>query len=85
MPKLTSVKNCHVCGSLDLIPIYQVPIPDLYTDEDVLRNVLKCGECDTLHYIDNYGEVAYEFSVKVNKTIEKLIIKKDKPVIYEEE
>ena len=59
MPKLTSIKRCHVCGSISLIPFYKVPISDLMTDEDIYRDVLFCTECETAHYINDYGRIEY--------------------------
>jgi hypothetical protein len=67
---LEDVHNCHVCGSVNLVPRYKVPIPDMFTEEEILRSCLQCDECDTLHYIDN-GVISYEFSVKLNDQIRK--------------
>lgn len=82
MPKLTSIKRCHVCGSISLIPFYKVPISDLMTDEDIYRDVLFCTECETAHYINDYGRIEYEFSIKTNSAIER-IIKKD--IVHDKE
>jgi hypothetical protein len=68
MPKLTDIKNCHVCSSPRLTPRYGIYVPDIFTDEEIKRNVLQCDDCDTLHYIDN-GTISYEFSCKVNQSI----------------
>lgn len=71
MSKLTDVKQCHVCYSIKLIPRYNIPIPDILTDEEIRRDVLQCDDCDTLHYIED-GEISYEFSCKIGKPITKI-------------
>ena len=64
--RLEDIKNCHVCGGTDLRPKVNIPIPDLFTDEEICRDVLQCHDCETLHYIDN-GIINYEFSCKLNE------------------
>jgi hypothetical protein len=54
--KLTDIKTCHVCSSPRLV------------DEEVMRNVLECNDCETLHYIED-NQVSYEFTCKINKSI----------------
>lgn len=70
MNKLESIRNCHVCGGNDLVPMDNVPVPDIFTDEEIRRFVLFCNDCETIHYIDN-GIISYEFSCKVNESITK--------------
>jgi hypothetical protein len=75
--KLENIKNCHVCGGINLTPRLNIPIPDIFTDEEVLRDVLQCDDCDTIFYIDN-GVISYEFSCKINEEIGKKKVKNDK-------
>lgn len=66
--KLTDIKNCHVCNSNNLIPKYNIPVPDMFTDEETKRDVLFCGDCETMHYIED-GGISYEFTTKINQSI----------------
>lgn len=68
MAKLEEIKNCHVCGGSDLIPLLGVPVPDMMTDVEIIRNILLCNDCETVHYIDD-GVISYEFSCKPNVLI----------------
>jgi hypothetical protein len=68
MSRLDDIKNCHVCGSRQLTPRLRVPISDILTGEETIREVIQCEECDTLHYI-NDGVIEYEFSCSTNKLI----------------
>ena len=76
MNKLEDIKNCHVCGSNNLTPLINIPVPEILTDEITMRSVLFCEECESLHYIED-GNISYEFSCtlgkdighKVNKTV----------------
>jgi hypothetical protein len=65
MAKLTDIKNCHVCGSIDIMPMEGVLVTDFYTDEEIRRTVIFCNECETIHYIED-GTISYEFSCKIN-------------------
>lgn len=65
MNRLEDIKFCHVCHSSSLFPISNVPVPDIFTDEEIRRDVLMCDDCETLHYIEE-GQVSYEFSCKIN-------------------
>ena len=76
MNKLEDIKNCHVCGGKKLTPGLRVPISDILTGEEVIREALQCEECDTLHYVCD-GIISYEFSCSTNK----LIKTKDRQVI----
>lgn len=67
--RLEDIKNCHVCGSNNLTPFINIPVPDIMTNEDVMRNVLMCDECETLHFIEENGDVSYEFSCRINEEI----------------
>jgi hypothetical protein len=73
---LEDIKICHVCHGEKLGILRDILIPDLFTDEEVLRDVVRCYECDTLHYIED-GEVRYEFPItnKIPKNIRKEIEK----------
>jgi len=68
METLEKIKNCHVCGGVQMVPRIQIPVPDIMTNEEILRDVLQCEECDTIHYIDD-GTVAYEFTYRVGRTV----------------
>lgn len=68
MNKLTDIKNCHVCGGTTLIPKVNIPIIDIFTDEEIYRTVLECHDCETLHYIRE-GKIEYEFSCKIDNLI----------------
>jgi hypothetical protein len=74
--KLEDIKQCHVCGSYNLVPYPHIPIPDFYTDEDIYRDILLCNDCETSHYIED-GVVSYEFSCKINTQIGKKIYKEN--------
>ena len=75
--KLTDIKACHVCNGTNLIPKYNIPIPDMFNDEDVLTDILFCNDCETMHYV-NEGLILYEFNIKVNKRLNKEKIKEEK-------
>jgi len=66
--RLENIKFCHVCNSGNLTPLTNIPVPDVITDEEIIRTVLMCDDCDTMHYIEN-GQVSYEFSCKINDSI----------------
>jgi len=68
MAKLEDITNCHVCGCNSLTPLLNIPVPDIMDNVDVMRNVLMCNDCDTLHYIDD-GMISYEFSCRINEEI----------------
>ena len=67
--KLEQITNCHVCGCNSLTPLLNIPVPDIMTDEEVIRQVLVCNDCDTIHYIEDDGSIAYEFSCRINEEI----------------
>jgi hypothetical protein len=72
--KLEDIKKCSVCNSGNLIPRYNIPIPDMFTEIDIYRDTLQCNDCDTLHYIDE-GLVSYEFTAKLGQTLNKKVIR----------
>lgn len=76
---LNDIKECHVCHNNNLEILVNVPISNLLTDEETIQNVMKCNDCDTIHYIEE-GEIRYEFSCKIYKIIKAKNIKH----IYEE-
>ena len=68
MSRLEDIKLCHVCSSSSLRPLINVPVPDIFSDEDIYRDVLMCNDCETIHYVDD-GLISYEFSCKINESI----------------
>jgi hypothetical protein len=74
--RLENINACHVCGSSNLQPISKVPVPDIFTDEDILRDIVFCLDCETMHYIED-GDISYEFSCKMNSSIGKKIYKEN--------
>jgi len=66
--KLEDIKNCHVCGSINLIPRLNIPIAEFFVEEDTLRDVLFCDDCETIHYLSE-GILNYEFSCTLDKEI----------------
>jgi hypothetical protein len=76
MSKLTDIKSCHVCNGINLIPKYNIPIPDMFTDEDVSTDILFCNDCETMHYISE-GIICYEFNIDINKKINKKKLKSE--------
>lgn len=73
--KLEDIKNCHVCGSTNLIPRLNIPIPEMFTEEDTLRDVLFCDDCETIHYIEESGQISYEFSCTLDKEIGRKVVR----------
>ena len=66
--RLEDIKFCHVCNSNNLTPLINIPVPNIITDEEEIRTVLMCNNCDTMHYIEE-GQVNYEFSCKANYSL----------------
>jgi hypothetical protein len=74
--KLENINACHVCGSVNIQPLSKVPVPDFFTNEDILRDIVFCNDCETMHYIED-GTISYEFSCKMNSVIGKKIYKEN--------
>jgi hypothetical protein len=66
--RLEDIKFCHVCNSSSLTPLLNIPVPDIITDEEVIRTVLMCDSCETMHYIED-GMVNYEFTCRPSESL----------------
>lgn len=57
---LPNIDKCQQCKSMDLIPLRNVVCEDVMTNKDVTRDIIKCNECECIHYL-NSGRLSYEF------------------------
>ncbi len=61
---LPEVMTCKRCDSTDLKTELQLPCEDNLTNEEVLRDVVMCLECECIHYINIRNTFCWEFHSK---------------------